>query len=215
MTARFITFEGGEGVGKTTLINFLEDELLRLGFQVIKTREPGGSRFGDQLRKILLETEGPLDTMAELLLLLAARAEHLSELILPALQSGKVVLCDRFNDSTIAYQGKARGLGMEKVEKFCEEVCQGTLPELTFYLDLDPQVGLERTAKLSKENAGAGLKDRIESEKLSFHETVRKAFLELAGKYPKRIKLIDASLPLAEVKQQALKTLLSHIGHVR
>src|SRR6187431_1687241 len=143
----FITIEGGEGAGKTTLIESLYQHLLGLGREVLKTREPGGTPLGEEIRKILLHSTGPVSPYAELSLFLASRAQHISELIAPALAAGKVVLCDRFNDSTIAYQGMARGLGMEEVAAVCRFICAGLEPQLTLYLDIDPAVGLSRAKK--------------------------------------------------------------------
>lgn len=124
---------------------------------------------------------------------LAGRAQHIEEVIAPAIAVGKVVLCDRFNDSTIAYQGVGRGLGKSFVEDLCKAVCGQTLPDLTFYLDIDPQIGLLRTRNTMKENAAAGEIDRIEAEKLEFHQRVRQAFLDLAQEDPDRVVVVDAS----------------------
>lgn len=182
----FITFEGGEGAGKTTLIDTLSSYLEDLGISFVKTRAPGGTEIGQQIRHLLLHSDhAKLDARAELLLFLADRAQHVQEVILPALQEGKVVLCDRFNDSTIAYQGVARGLSQEVVAKQCAFACFDLQPDLTFYLDLDPKVGFSRTAARSK--------DRIESEQHTFHENIRAAFQMLAKQAPQRIVTLDAS----------------------
>lgn len=191
----FITIEGGEGAGKTTLIDKLARVLESHGFEVLKTREPGGSRLSNQIRHWLLNRDSdiPISYKAELLLFLSARAQHLEELIKPALAQGKVVLCDRFNDSSIVYQGMGRGLGMDYVKQLCDDVCENIMPELTLFLDVEPLVGLMRTRNASKENAKQGEVDRIEAERLDFHERVRQGFLTVAKKNSERIHVIDAN----------------------
>jgi dTMP kinase len=205
----FITLEGGEGSGKTTLIDRLSAALADEGYDVVKTREPGGTRLGEEIRKILLNREPNIriDRYAELMLFLAARTQQIDEIIEPALKAGKIVICDRFNESTIAYQGAARGIGMAEVQKQCELACHGILPTLTFYLDIDPEIGLARTRKVPKATSKAGQIDRIESEKILFHQNVRKAMQALALQNPERIKTIDATLSMDEVFNEAL----SHI----
>lgn len=207
---RFITVEGGEGAGKSTLIETLRDLLSDNGRQVVTTREPGGTSLGNEIRRLTLSHQFPIAPKAELLLMLASRAEHIDEVILPAIQEGKVVICDRYNDSTIAYQGAARGLGVEAVEALCKEICGSTLPDLTFYLDVDPEIGLQRSRKLDKQEAKAGELDKIESEKLSFHQTVRQAFLSIAAKEPNRVVVIDANQPLERVLAEASRSLYTH-----
>jgi dTMP kinase len=190
----FITFEGGDGAGKTTLIEKIYNDLCKTGRNVFKTRAPGGTEIGKEIRHLLLHKQGAtLARRCELLLFLADRAQHVEELILPALEAGEIVLCDRFNDSTIAYQGGARGLTAGLTSKLCDFACNGLKPDLTLYLDLDPKIGFIRRQK-------AGLaKDRIESETLKFHQNIRRAFKHIAKKEPKRFIVIDASLPLDEV----------------
>lgn len=192
-----ITFEGGEGAGKTTLIEGIIRELVAAGRKVLKTREPGGTGLGEQIREMLLHHKGPVSPYAELCLFLASRAQHVAEVIGPAVKEGKVVLCDRFNDSSVAYQGMARGLGMEKVGQMCEFVCHGVKPDLTLYLDIDPEVGLKRAAQ-SREQ------DRIEAETIAFHRKIREAYLLIHKKEPKRFKLIDANLSPEQVLRQAM-----------
>lgn len=196
----FITFEGGEGAGKTTLIEEIVRHLMADGFSVLKTREPGGTRLGEHIRSLLLQHTEPVSPYAELSLFLASRAQHIFEVIGPALEARKIVLCDRFNDSTIAYQGAARGLGMEKVGQFCEFVSQGLKPNLTIYLDLDPEVGLSRAAKVRTQ-------DRIESETLLFHRRIREAFLSIHKEEPHRFRLIDATLAPDRVFREAMRLL--------
>ncbi len=205
----FITLEGGEGAGKSTLLTYLETYLVQQGLHVIATREPGGTRLGEAIRDLVLQHKHVMSigNEAELLLFLAARAEHIQEKILPALQAGKIVLCDRFNDSTIAYQGGARGLGIQHVRRLCHLICGPVVPQLTLYLDVSPELGLARTRQLEKEEAGSGALDRIESETLSFHQNIRKVFLSLAKKEPHRLCTIDANQSLEEVQQEAVQAL--------
>ncbi len=206
---RFIVFEGGEGAGKTTLIDNVEQFFLEKGVAVVRTREPGGTFFGEQMRNWLLNRrlEMRIDAKAELLLFLSIRAQHIDELIAPALNSGKIVLCDRFNDSTIAYQGAGRQLGVEYVSQLCSLVCGKVVPDLVFYLDIDPKIGLGRTLATAKENAMAGYMDAIESEKIEFHIRVRKAFQMLAAAVPKRYCSINAEQPRDAVVKAALNLL--------
>jgi len=198
----FTTFEGGEGAGKTTLIKSLKEELVEMGYATIITREPGGSVLGEKIRQLLLNQSGTvtISPMAELMLFLADRAQHIEEVIKPALKAGKIVLCDRFNDSTIAYQGVGRGLGFEKVQDFCLGVSGEVIPNLTFFLDLDPEVGLKRV----KEQR---VQDRMEREKALFHEKVRQGFLALAKQDSHRIVVLDASRSAESVFKDALKHL--------
>ncbi len=201
----FITFEGGEGAGKTTLISKLFQFFESKGYVVVNTREPGGTQIGESIRSLLLEHKGPLSAYAELCLFLASRAQHIREVIGPALESGKVVLCDRFNDSSIAYQGVGRGLGVEKVSQMCEFISQGLKPHLTLYLDLDPEVGLGRASKVRKQ-------DRIEAEAFLFHQKIREAFLQIHKAEPTRFYLIDAGANADRVFGEALQIILSKIG---
>lgn len=180
-----ITFEGGEGAGKTTLIERLFIDLSERGLPVVKTRAPGGTEIGIRIRELLLHAQGcPIDPRCELFLFLADRAQHVQEVLLPALAAGRIVLCDRFNDSTLAYQSGARGFHEERVRDFCRFACQGLEPDLTFYLDLDPRLGFKRAKRT---------KDRIEAETLAFHDTIRRSFQSLVAKEPKRCRLLDAS----------------------
>ncbi|MEC7839482.1 MAG: dTMP kinase [Chlamydiota bacterium] len=210
----FITIEGGEGTGKTTLIQRLLDSLLTSGLDVVATREPGGTKLGEKIREWVLNQDAnvAICDYAELMLFLAARTQHIDELIEPALSSGKVVLCDRFNDSTIAYQGAARGLGVDAVKQQCELACHGVLPDLTLFLDVDVEIGIERTKKTAKDTAQQGAIDRIESEEMNFHRTVRKAMQDLASDDPKRIVTIDASLPLEVVYQKAIDVVMGKLN---
>ena len=202
----FISLEGGEGAGKSSLIATLEEALVATGLSVIKTREPGGTPLGEVIRQWLLNHDPTINigNKAELLLFLAARAQHIEDVIAPALKAGKVVLCDRFNDSTVAYQGAARNLGVDFVQDLCDTICGTIIPDITLYLDVDPSVGLTRTRHAVKENATKGMVDRIESEKLAFHATVRQAMLQQARTFPDRIFVIDASQSHAHVFEAAM-----------
>ncbi len=194
----FITFEGGDGAGKSTLMDGLYRFLESRGEQVFRTRAPGGTPIGEKIRSLLLQKEYPLSDRCELFLFLADRAQHVKEVIFPAIESGKIVLCDRFHDSTVAYQGVARGLDRSFVESLCLFSSEHRKPDLTFYLDILPQIGLKRTFQKN------GEKDRIESESLAFHEKIREAFLQIAEKDPLRVKVLDATLPKEQLLQQAI-----------
>lgn len=191
---RFITIEGTEGVGKSTNIEFIRQWLESRGIELIQTREPGGTPFAEDVRHLLLAVRDELvDETAELLLMFAARSQHLNTLIKPALARGAWVLCDRFTDSTYAYQGGGRGVDVEKIAAL-ETFVQGALrPDMTFVLDIDVSVGLERASKR------AAL-DRFESEKVEFFERVRSVFLARAGQAPERYRVIDAGQSLSGVQ---------------
>lgn len=203
----FITLEGGEGSGKTTLLHQLAAFLTQKGYDVLTTREPGGTHLGETIRNWLLHQSAspPIGMGAELLLFLAARAQHLEEKIIPALQEGKIVLCDRFNDSTIAYQGGARGLGIDYVHNLCRLVCHDLTPQLTLFLNVSPEVGIARTRKVHKEHSPDGELDRIEAEQLSFHHSIQETFLKLAKREPLRIFTINADKSQAHVLKEAIK----------
>lgn len=205
----FITLEGGEGAGKSTLLKKLAHELKQRDYEVVITREPGGSLLGKQIRQWLLNRNESIliHSVSELLLFLADRAQHLEEVIKPALANGKVVICDRFNDSTVAYQGGARGLGVEFVQNLCDLVCQNVKPDITFLLDIDPLEGLKRTRAVEKDSAALGDLDRIETESMNFHLNVREVMQELARRNPDRIVTIDASQSVDQVFEKALSVL--------
>ncbi|MFA6118989.1 MAG: dTMP kinase [Parachlamydiales bacterium] len=192
----FITFEGGEGSGKTTLLENIRKYLESKNRNFIFTREPGGTVLGEEIRELVLrKRKEKIAAKAELCLFLASRAQHIQEIILPSLKEGKIVLSDRYNDSSIAYQGFARGLGMEEVIQFSFYIIEDAIPDLTIFLDIDPKIGLSRVK---------GNYDRIESEKILFHQKIREGFLILADKFPERIKIIDATLSQEEVFQNAM-----------
>jgi len=196
----FITFEGGEGVGKSTNIAFLEDYLKSRGVELVVTREPGGTRIGEEIRRLLLQIrDDAVAPMAELLMIFAARAQHIAEIIEPALASGKWILCDRFTDATYAYQCGGRGLEAGKV-RMLETLVQGELrPDCTILLDAPVATGMARAD-------GRGELDRFEQEHELFFERVRATYLRLAHEGSGRYRVIDASLPLEEVQKQLLAT---------
>ena len=184
----FITLEGGEGVGKTTQQALLVERLRQEGYACLCTREPGGTALGKTLRELLLHGD-PFSPLAELLLYAADRAEHVSKVIAPALAAGQVVVCDRFTDSTLAYQGYGRGLDLEKIRQLNHLATGGLQPHLTLWLDLPPEVGLAR----------AKARDRLEQERLEFHRRVYQGFQALAAAEPQRIVRISAQGSPAEV----------------
>ncbi|MDX1734195.1 MAG: dTMP kinase [Halioglobus sp.] len=194
MRGRFITVEGTEGVGKTTNLAFIENHLRERGRDVEVTREPGGTRLGEELRGVLLAVRDQrVDAIAELLMIFAARAQHIHEVIEPALAAGRWVLCDRFTDATYAYQGGGRGVDRGVISTL-EELVQGTLrPDHTVLLDVDVTTGMTRAR-------GRGELDRIERETLDFFERVRAAYLDLANSQPGRFHVVDAAQPLAAVQ---------------
>src|SRR5690606_1809734 len=192
----FITLEGGEGVGKSTNMAFIADAIRTAGIDLVTTREPGGTALAEQIRQLILSPSSePMAELAELLLIFAARAQHLERVIQPALAAGQWVLCDRFTDATYAYQGGGRGLSRDAIAVL-EALVQGDLrPDMTFLLDAPVDVGSARVA-------ARGAEDRLEMEQRDFFEKVRAAYLERARAEPARFHLIDAAQPLAQVQQQ-------------
>lgn len=207
----FITFEGGEGAGKSTMISLLHQKLSEMGYPVVSTREPGGSRLGEQIRDWVLAGDVKMGSRAELFLFLAGRAQHVEELVLPALHEGKIVLCDRFTDSTIAYQGFARAFGVSDVELLCKFAAMGLVPHLTLLYDVEPEIGLQR----ARDAVGKPSVDRIESEALLFHEEVRCGFLLQAEREPERIHLLDSNLSINEAFEATLNEALQCIQRLR
>ena len=199
----FISFEGTEGVGKTTLIRRIYEYFEQQGQEVVLTREPGGTPMAEQIRSILLSVnhEEQMSNDTELLLMYAARAQHLSQVILPALNEGKTVLCDRFTDASFAYQCAGRGLSQEKLALLNDNFVV-RMPNLTFWLDAPIEVGMSRARE-------RGALDRFEQEKVTFFEKVRSGYATLAQRYPKRIKRIDATQNADQVFGEVLKYLQS------
>lgn len=192
----FITVEGIEGSGKSTQVNQLAEYMRGLGHTAITTREPGGTEIGEAIRGIFLH-HGGSEASTELLLVFAARNEHLHKLILPALARGDVVICDRFTDASYAYQGAGRGMTKDRINALEEWVQQGFTPHLTLLLDLPVDVALNRTHQRRDNN-------RFEAERLQFHEAVRRGYLELAARYPVRIRIVDAMRPVEQVTEQLI-----------
>ena len=203
----FITFEGTEGCGKSTHSKLLSSYFKSLGKKVISTLEPGSTKIGKEIRKILLSTEEPLAKNAELFLFACDRAQHVEQVILPALNDGAVVICDRFTDSTLAYQIGGRKLPEELVRYVNAVSSNGLVPDLTFLLDVSPMVGLPRAIGVSSMEKGKIKKvDRFEKEKITFHNDVRAYYLETAKNDPDRFRIIDTEkLPAHEVQEQIQK----------
>jgi dTMP kinase len=204
----FISFEGIEGVGKSTAIKFFNAQLLARGIKFVVNREPGGTPIAENIRQVLLNHhEDPMCLETELLLMFACRAQNVQQVIRPALQSGQWVITDRFNDASYAYQGYGRGMPMAKIAGLADWVLGDLQPDITFLLDAPVSIGIGRLK--NRRN-----KDRIESEHLEFFERVRQGYLILAAAAPQRFCIIDASVPLSEVQRQLmseLKRILSNV----
>ncbi len=194
---KFITLEGTEGAGKTTVLNFIREYLHHAAIHAVWTREPGGTPLAERIRDFILHTQDTeaIDAETELLMVFAARAQHLQHTILPALETGKWVVCDRFVDASYAYQGGGRKIDENKIHLLDEWIVGKNYPDLTLLLDISPEQGFKRTA------SRVDGKDRIEQERLDFFERVRNAYLLRAQQNPERIKIIDASQSLAEVEK--------------
>jgi dTMP kinase len=192
----FITVEGIEGVGKSTNLDFIRCLLEEQGKELVLTREPGGTALGEEIRGLLLDhRHDGMCADAELLLMFAARAEHLARVIRPALAAGKWVLCDRFTDATFAYQGGGRGLGLDRVTVLADWVHPGLRPDLTLLLDLPAELGLMRAGQRNPA-------DRFEKEEIAFFERVRSAYLQLAAREPERFRVVSAEPPLEQVQRE-------------
>ena len=203
----FITIEGPEGSGKTTAVNYAVSKLEEMGYQIVRTREPGGTPIAEQIRNVILDKANTsMDKRTEALLYAAARRQHLVEKVWPAIKEGKIVVCDRYLDSSLAYQGGARGLGVDNILNVNMFATEGTFPDLTLLFDIEPEVGLARI------NANANREvNRLDLEKIEFHRTVRNTFLELAKRYPERFVVIDASQSKEEVANKTLEVILSRL----
>ncbi|MDQ0258007.1 dTMP kinase [Evansella vedderi] len=195
MDGLFITFEGGEGAGKTTVLHAIKEKLANSGEKVMVTREPGGSVIAEKIREIILNPEHTeMDARTEALLYTAARRQHLVEKVIPYLRDGYIILCDRFIDSSLVYQGVARKIGIEEVLNINLFATEGLMPQKTFFFDIEPEVGLQRIAAHGDREF-----NRLDQEALEFHLMVRQAYKELTEREPGRIKKVDASPELEEV----------------
>lgn len=203
-----ISFEGGEGSGKSTILKLLSESLMEKGFKVICTREPGGIEIAEQIRNVILDINNvAMDGKTEALLYAAARRQHLVEKVIPELEKGSIVLCDRYIDSSLTYQGYARGLGMEEVFTINQFAIDGYMPDLTLYLDVSPEVGLSRIQKDDGREV-----NRLDLESLEFHEKVREGYHKLLKQYPDRIKLINAENDIETVFNDVINEVIKFIN---
>ena len=194
----FITFEGADGCGKTTQMKLLAEYLQKKGHEVVLTREPGGKGLGEKVREILLNYDGEVSDRCESFLFLADRAQNIDIIVNPAVEAGKIVLCDRHTDSTVAYQGYGRGLDLERIKMLNNIATNGKKPDLTFVFDIDTETSMKRVGKE---------KDRMESAGLEFHNRVREGYLKIAQQEPERIFVIDASKSIEEIHKDVLNQL--------
>lgn len=192
----FITLEGADGCGKTTQLNLLKEYLTSRGYEIVVTREPGGKGLGEKLREILLNYDGEVSDRCEAFLYLADRAQNIDTIIKPAINSGKIVLCDRHTDSSVAYQGYGREQNIDNINMLNELAVNGVHPDLTIVFDIDTETSMARV--------GAE-KDRLESAGIEFHKRVRNGYLEIAKKNPQRIKVVDASQTIEDVQRDVIK----------
>lgn len=211
----FITFEGGEGSGKTTQINRLADHLTRHGHKILTTREPGGTPEGEKIRELIVQRDGgSWSPMAETLIVFAAREMHVKHVIKPALEEGKTVICDRFTDSTRAYQGYGRSWSLETIEEINRLVLGGFEPDLTFILDIDPEKGLARAEQrlTTEQFSSRQTEDRFEQLDLSFHQKLQAGFLTIAKAFSHRCHVIDAALSIEAMAQKIAGITEERIG---
>ncbi len=203
MKGKFITFEGPEGAGKTSVLEMLMKEINETKMDVVFTREPGGIHISEKIREVILnKNHTEMDPRTEALLYAAARRQHLAERVIPAIDNGRTVFCDRFIDSSLAYQGHARGLGIEEVLSINDFAINGLMPDLTFYFKIDPKIGLQRISKNSERE-----KNRLDLENLSFHQKVQEGYEKVIDMFPERIVVIDAQRSLQEVVKDVKKVL--------
>lgn len=208
MKGYFITMEGGEGAGKTTVLQSIYEQLSTQGYDVLLTREPGGIDISEQIRHIILHpNHTEMEKRTEALLYAAARRQHLIERVIPALRKGKIVLCDRFIDSSLAYQGYAREIGIDEVLAINQFAIEGCMPSLTLYFDIHPELGLKRIA-LNNERE----KNRLDLEKLEFHQKVYEGYQIILKRFPERIKRINAAEEIDKVTLNVLNNILSHLN---
>ncbi|KAF0227205.1 MAG: dTMP kinase [Erysipelotrichaceae bacterium] len=201
----FITFEGPDGSGKTTVSSYVVQQLLGLGYDIIHTREPGGVDIAEQIRHVILDPQNTkMDVKTEVLLYAASRRQHLIEKILPALEEGKIVICDRFVDSSLAYQGVGRGVGFEEVYMINRFAIDDYMPDMTVYLDLSAQAGLDRIA-------GRKFLDRLDQEKINFHELVVEGYQEVKRRFSDRIFVVNADQEIETVQKEAYEAVLKKV----
>lgn len=205
MKGLFITIEGNDGSGKSTVISALKKEIEKLNIDVVYSREPGGSYVAEKIREVILDNDNAaMDDKTEALLYAASRRQHLIETVYPAINAGKVVICDRFIDSSLAYQGEARGLGIDEVYQMNQFATEGFLPDLTIYLLVDPEVGIKRKANQKE-------LDRLEHEKIDFHQKVYRGYLKLAETFKDRVVIIDGDCSIEEECSKVNDVIISFI----
>lgn len=201
MKGLFITLEGGEGSGKTTVSHLVIQQLGHQGIEAVYTREPGGIPIAEKIREVILDPKHlEMDARTEALLYAAARRQHLVEKVVPALEAGKIVICDRFIDSSVAYQGHARQLGIEEIWDINQFATEGMLPDLTIFFDVDPEIGLGRICADANRHV-----DRLDLEGIGFHKNVYQGYQDQAARFPQRIKTVDASQTLEKVVDEVSK----------
>jgi dTMP kinase len=203
MKGKFISFEGIDGCGKTTQIKFLKEYLLKKGYNILVLREPGGTKVGEKVRDILLDKYNFISPVTEMLLYASSRAQLVEEKILPAIEEGKIVLLDRFVDSSYVYQGYARGLGIEKVKIVNEIATMGILPDVTIYIDITPEEAMKRRGKREA--------DRLERESWDFHKKVREGYIKLVKEFPKRFVFIDGMQELMKVHKDIIDVVKKYL----
>ena len=211
MKGLFITFEGNDGSGKSSVIEAIKTELINQGYDVIYSREPGGSKIAEKIREVILDIDNlGMDDKTESLLYAASRREHVTKVIKPALEEGKIILCDRYLDSSLAYQGYARGIGIDEVYNMNLFATEGLLPDLTLLVCVRPEVGLNRIKTNNR-----GTLDRLEIEKMEFHKKVYDGYLKVQEKFNDRIKVINGEQTKEEVRNDALKVVLEFLKEKR
>ena len=208
MTGYFITFEGPEGAGKTTILTKVVSELQKNGYDIVTTREPGGIEIAEQIRSVILDKKNTqMDSRTEALLYAAARRQHLVEKVIPAMNEGKIVLCDRFIDSSLAYQGYARGLGIDEVLSINQFAIDGLMPSMTLFFDIEPQKGLTRI-----NNSRSREVNRLDLEEMDFHQKVYEGYQFVADRFKDRFRKIDAEKEVDEVFQDVYKEIVRHLS---
>ncbi|MCD8027813.1 MAG: dTMP kinase [Erysipelotrichaceae bacterium] len=207
MSGVFITFEGGEGSGKTTIANLIKNQLEKEGYSVVLTREPGGVAIAEQIRNVIVDVNNTnMDARTEALLYASSRRQHLVEKIIPALNENKIVICDRYVDSSMVYQGIGRGLGVDEVYNMNLFATENILPHLTIFFDIKPELGLQRV--YSNKNREV---NRLDLEALDFHQKVYDGYLTICNKFPERIVKVDASLSIDDVFQSVYNEVKKHL----